>query len=120
MAAQRIEENVVTRGDRFEMVVTLLNSDKTAFDLTAANLEPRMELRRSASSETVAVEFSASVSGAGNNVVSLTLPATQTLLLQTGVQYYGRLLLQHTTDPDFDQITKTHYHFIVEDSATKR
>ena len=119
MATATVRRYCITRGDRFELRITLTQGG-VPLDLTAQNFSPRMELRASPGATIVAVELTAVVSGGSNNIVTLTLGAAESLARTAGVVLHGRLLLEHSADEELDQITKTKYEFVVEDSATKR
>lgn len=120
MASPPTKVHCITRGDRFEFRVTLTRPNGSPFDLVVEDLTlPKMELRVSPSDLTPVATFTATVVGATNNVVVLVLDATETLVIPA-TSYRARLLLQHTSVPALDQITRTHYTFNVEESATRR
>ena len=111
----------LTRGDRAEYRVTLTHTDGDPYNLVDEQLTPVMQLRRSPHDTNPAATFECSIEAGvvDNNVVSIVLGAVDSLAVPTG-HYHARLLLQHDSDPQLDQITTTKYEFRVEPSATRR
>ena len=111
----------LTRGDRAEYRVTLTTNGSDPYDLVVEQLTPRMQLRRNPQDTNAAIELDCSIVPAipDNNVVSIVLGAADSTTLPVGT-YHGRLLLQHASDPQLDQITNTKYEFRVEPSPTRR
>lgn len=78
-----------------------------------------MQMRADPSQATPDAVFDvAYVAGQDNAVFSL--PSTTTLGLPVGTTYYARVLMQHTGDPDLDEVTAREYVFTVKESATRR
>jgi|SRR5690606_23577578 len=100
----------IVRGGRFELVVTLAGVDLDEFT-------PAMQLQPWPSKEGDAIEMSATKS---DGTIVVTLGADVTRELPTNRTLYGRLQLQHVTDPAMDLITRTRYEFIIESSPTQR
>ena len=111
----------LTRGDRAEFRVTLTVDGSTPYNLVTEDQSPRMELRRTVRDASPVHEFNVSIVAGvpDNNVVSIVLGAADSLTIPVGT-YVARLLLQHNSDPQLDQVTTTDYTFVMEESATKR
>lgn len=106
----------ITKGDKFEIRVTLTDEAGAPLDLAALGLTPVMQLRSDLDSTLPDATMVAAVTPP--NIVDFSLGADLTLALSE-TTYYARVMLQAAAAAD-DQITKTRYIFVVEQSATRR